>query len=187
MVDTDIHSLSCYITIFFVIIYYMTIVKCGICSKVFYTKPSWVKLGGGKYCSRKCSDLARRKGKMVKCFICGKEIYRSLEDLKNSKSQNYFCSRKCSLSWNNTLHIGADSVNWKGGRFCYKNILSRAGVEKKCVLCGENNSKLLSAHHIDQNRSNNTVKNLVWLCQNCHFLVHHYELEKQRLLKIHVV
>lgn len=160
-------------------------VKCTTCLKSFYAKPSWTKLGKGKYCSVKCSARAKRKGSTVKCFICNKEVYKSLEDLKNSKSKNYFCGRKCSLRWSGSLHIGADSPNWKGGRFSYKNILARGKAKKACVLCGKNNQKILSVHHVDQNRNHNDVKNLIWLCQNCHFLVHHYETEKQKLLKNH--
>lgn len=163
----------------------MTIVSCEICSKEFYTKPSWLKNGSGKFCSRICSSLAKRKGKNIKCFSCGKEAYKPLKDLNNSKSKNYFCSKKCSLSWNNSLHFGDNSVNWKGGRFSYKKILERTDLPKRCVLCEKNNIKILSVHHLDQNRSNNDVKNLVWLCQNCHFLVHHYSEEKQKLFNKH--
>jgi predicted HNH restriction endonuclease len=38
-------------------------------------------------------------------------------------------------------------------------------------------------HHIDKDRTNNTLKNLAWLCHNCHYLVHHDKLEMQRFLK----
>jgi G:T-mismatch repair DNA endonuclease (very short patch repair protein) len=34
---------------------------CQYCGKVFYTRESLVKLGGGKFCSRKCSDKGRVK------------------------------------------------------------------------------------------------------------------------------
>ncbi|MEK7477764.1 MAG: HNH endonuclease [Patescibacteria group bacterium] len=163
----------------------MPIVKCAICAKNFYTKPSWIKSGGGKYCSIKCSAWSKRRGLVVGCFICNKEVYKSLEDLKNSKSKNYFCSKKCSLRWNTSLHMGADSPNWRGGKSSYKNILSRDKIEKVCILCGKDNYKILSAHHIDQNRNNNDITNLTWLCQNCHFLVHHYDLEKKKLSKLH--
>jgi len=163
----------------------MPVAECGICSKEFYVKPSWIKYGGGKYCSRNCGDLARRKGKVIKCFICNKEVYKQLKDLKNSKSKNYFCGKKCSLKWSASLHTGEDSPNWRGGKSSYKNILSRDNVKKACVLCGKDDLKILSVHHLDQNRYNNNVKNLIWMCHNCHFLVHHYDSEKQRLLKFY--
>ncbi|MBI4281264.1 HNH endonuclease [Candidatus Uhrbacteria bacterium] len=36
------------------------------------------------------------------------------------------------------------------------------------------NNRVLLVHHIDENRKNNVLSNLVWLCRNCHFLVHKY-------------
>jgi len=31
-------------------------------------------------------------------------------------------------------------------------------------------------NHIDSNRKNNNLNNLIWLCMNCYYLVHnHYE------------
>lgn len=159
--------------------------KCLVCAKDFYSKPSWINKGGGKYCSVQCRALAKRKGEVVRCFNCKKEVYKSLKDLKKSKSKNYFCGRECSLKWNASLHIGEDSSNWKGGKSSYKSILSREEVKKACVLCGKDYLKILSVHHLDQNRNNNNVRNLVWLCQNCHFLVHHYSTEKQKLFNIY--
>lgn len=163
----------------------MPFVNCRICSKDFYAKPSWIKNGKGKYCSAKCSALSKMKGTIVKCFTCNREVYKSLKDLKNSKSKNYFCSKKCSLKWNTSLHTGADSPNWRGGKSSYKKILSRDKIEKVCTLCRKDNPRILSVHHLNLDRNSNDVKNLVWLCQNCHFLVHHYDLEKQKLFKIH--
>jgi 5-methylcytosine-specific restriction endonuclease McrA len=43
-----------------------------------------------------------------------------------------------------------------------------------CERCGYN--KCLSAlqvHHLDKNRSNNRLENLMVLCANCHCEVHH--------------
>lgn len=36
-------------------------VKCAICSKTFYTWPSYTKRGGGKYCSLECFNNDRPK------------------------------------------------------------------------------------------------------------------------------
>jgi 5-methylcytosine-specific restriction endonuclease McrA len=50
-------------------------------------------------------------------------------------------------------------------------------------LCGEGDIRMLAVHHIDQDRKNYKVENLVWLCHNCHHLVHHYEVERRRLME----
>jgi predicted HNH restriction endonuclease len=30
---------------------------------------------------------------------------------------------------------------------------------------------------VDKNRKNNKIKNLIWLCRNCHFLIHNYPVK----------
>jgi predicted HNH restriction endonuclease len=40
---------------------------------------------------------------------------------------------------------------------------------------------MLIVHHVDENRSNNDPENLIWLCYNCHHLVHNYQKEKAKL------
>lgn len=44
---------------------------------------------------------------------------------------------------------------------------------KKCPICGWNEyPEAFVIHHIDHNRHNNDLSNLIVLCRNCHFLVH---------------
>lgn len=163
----------------------MPIVSCKVCHTRYYAKPSWLKNGHGVYCSIKCRGLANRRGKLVKCFVCKKEIYKLLKALKKSKSKKYFCGRFCALSWLNSNHFGENSGNWKFGRSSYRGILERKGDKCVCKLCGKDDKRIIAVHHIDKNRSNNKLKNLAWLCYNCHFLVHHYsEIREKFLLKI---
>lgn len=163
----------------------MPLVKCGICLKEFYIKPSHQKLGWGKYCSATCRAKAQNKGKFVKCNICKKEIYRSPRALKHSKSSKYFCSKSCQTLWRNKCFLGQKSRNWKNGKSTYRNILKRITKEQICSICGIGDKRILVAHHIDHIRVNNLPENLIWLCLNCHYLVHHdKELDKKlRLIK----
>lgn len=150
-------------------------VNCLLCGKEFYTKPNWIKLGYGKYCSRECSAKSKRKGKFVNCLICGKKIWRAPRFLKKSKSKNFFCSKAHQLKWRHKIYFGQDHPNWKNGKYVeYKKILLKNGIKPKCKICGFKNKKALLAHHVDHNRSNNKINNLVWLCCNCHHLVHNY-------------
>jgi hypothetical protein len=162
----------------------MPIQVCKICPTKFYAKPNWIKRGWGIYCSVRCHHLGTKKGKNVKCFICNKLIYRPLRSLKNSKSKKYFCSKSCQTKWRNTEFIGSKHANWRHGRACYKSILSRNGVTKKCVLCNTLDMRVLAVHHVDENHSNNVLENLSWLCHNCHHLVHYDSVEKQRFLEL---
>lgn len=156
----------------------MAVVACKICSKEFYAKPSWLKNGAGLYCSKNCQNLGRKKGKRVACFLCGKEVYKQVKALNTSA--RLFCSRKCSVFWHNAEFVEQKHGNWKQGSFAYKRILERSNTPACCALCGNSDREILLVHHIDKNRKNNTLKNLVWLCHNCHHLVHCYaDVEKE--------
>lgn len=165
----------------------MTEKVCIICSKKFLRKKSQILLSGGKYCSNKCRFVGRKNGKNIICSVCGCEVYRSSKELKRSKSGKYFCSNNCLLRWLYKKYAGQS--NWKGGFFTeYRKKLVRNSIGKQtdCLLCKENNLKMLVAHHVDKDRLNNSVSNLRWLCHNCHFLVHHYKKEEKELYqKLH--
>ena len=152
-------------------------VKCLICGKAFYAKPNWIRIGHGKYCSKKCQYISYKKGRVVKCFICNKEVYKSLRNLNKSKSKKYFCNKSCQAKWRNSVFIGSKHANWKNGEYAYKSILSRHKVPKICKLCKTKDVRILAVHHVDKNHKNNKLNNLIWLCHNCHFLVHHYNKE----------
>ncbi len=147
--------------------------NCKICGKKFLAKPSWLKNGWGIYCSSECQYLGQRKGKFVKCAICGKEIWRKPLQLKRSKSNQYFCSKSCQTLWRNRIFKGINHPNWKNGENVeYRKILIDSNIKPICKLCGYSDIRALEVHHLDKIRSHNTVDNLVWLCRNCHHLVH---------------
>ncbi len=158
----------------------MPIFKCKICDRPFYVKPSHQKLGWGKYCSTFCRSTSQIKGRDVICDVCGRKIHRSPYQIIHSRSKLFFCTKKCQTLWRNKYFIGDKHANWKSGESSYREILKRANVEEKCKLCGIDNRILLSVHHVDHNRQNNEIPNLMWLCFNCHFLIHHdSEVEKR--------
>jgi predicted HNH restriction endonuclease len=43
-----------------------------------------------------------------------------------------------------------------------------------CKKCGNKDARVLEVHHLDKNRKNSNIENLIWLCANCHTLVHRY-------------
>jgi 5-methylcytosine-specific restriction endonuclease McrA len=46
---------------------------------------------------------------------------------------------------------------------------SFAKYEHKCAVCGwDEDEDVLEVHHIDENRSNNSIDNLIILCPTCH-------------------
>ena len=156
--------------------------KCQVCKKEFKTKPSIVARGFGKYCSPKCHKLGLRKGKEVECFLCGKLSYKSKVSLGRSKSGKFFCSKSCQTKWRNQEFVGSKHANWTGGRYSYRSVLTRNKVPKIFFLCKTKDVRVMAVHHKDRNRKNNKVENLVWLCHNCHHLVHYYKDEQDKIM-----
>jgi hypothetical protein len=151
----------------------MPIVECRICSKKFYGKPYFLKIGQAKYCYQKCMRVGSRTGKIVNCHSCGKEVYKTQKALRGSKSKTYFCTKSCQTKWRNSVFIGPKHANWKSGRYSYKSVMLRNKVPKICKICKNKDGRVLAVHHLDKNKKNNNLSNLIWLCHNCHFLVHH--------------
>lgn len=160
-------------------------VKCKICGSSFYAKPYHVKRGWGKYCSRECHHKSMKARIELKCDICGKYMERTASDTKKSKSKKYFCSKSCQTQWRNVYFSGKRHANWKAGkRLNYRSILKKSDVPEKCQRCNSRDKRVLAVHHLDHDRENNSVDNLVWLCHNCHTLIHRDKVEEQKLMAI---
>ncbi len=157
--------------------------KCEVCSVTFHSKPSHVKMGWGRFCSNNCHYLSMRNGKMVSCDECGSKTYKNITKLTHSKSGKFFCTKSCQTKWRNKFFSGNKHSNWIEGRSTYRKVLSDSGAEKICNRCTIHDHRVMVAHHIDHNRKNYDVKNLMWLCRNCHFLIHYDKLEEQKMLK----
>ncbi len=95
------------------------------------------------------------------CPICEKPI-------KNYKV-NKTCSHKCGvLLGKNPDCISINQhidLNYRSICFNYH--------KKECVICGE--ELCIEVHHVDGNRSNNDLSNLVPLCPTHHKYIHHME------------
>ena len=158
-------------------------VKCNRCNSEFYAKPSWLLKGHGKYCSSECMHQGRRNGKIIQCHMCGKQSYKKMSDLDGSKSGKFFCGKTCQTIWRNSIvFVGKNHPNWTGGRSTYRSIMLKNKIKQICTLCKTRDERILIVHHVDRNRKNNIISNLIWLCHNCHFLVHHYEDERSRIM-----
>lgn len=55
-----------------------------------------------KYCSRSCAHKSNRSGKNLNCKQCDKKIYKTRQEIKKSKSGNYFCSHSCTGLYTNS-------------------------------------------------------------------------------------
>ena len=157
--------------------------KCKLCGKRFHITQSRELNGEGIFCSAKCyhkwskGENARLwnggKSYLQKCKWCGKPFY----IWPSRKNRRRFCSYSCTKQWRSeklSSEIGENSRNWQGGisfdpyppEF---NKPLRRRIRKRdqyiCAICG---NKGKSVHHIDYDKTNNNVSNLITLCKSCH-------------------
>jgi len=144
--------------------------NCLQCNKKFLTEPRYINRGHGKFCSVSCSSKFKRKNKKelepnVFCSYCNKKFYMNNSKKKNSKSGLYFCCRNHKdlaqriggVKEIMPRHYGTGSGDYS---FAKKNY---------CEDCGYNKiPQILHVHHIDRDRTNNKVDNLVCICPTCH-------------------
>lgn len=103
------------------------------------------------------------------CPVCDKPL---------SAVWKTYCSQKCANR--GTAKFGEEHRNWTGTNYA-KRCFDKWG--KACVVCGE--LVAVHAHHIDKNRKNNSLNNLMPLCANHHYYIHseHFYLIKEQIEK----
>lgn len=146
-------------------------VVCEQCSKEFLKQERFVKKRKHHFCCSECSSLFSRKRVDVICAVCYKKKELSQSKYDVCKSKTFFCSRKCQ-NIGQSANSDVDYLcNWKDGASSYRTrALDKYG--KKCNECGYDEHEIaLDVHHIDRNRDNNEIENLVVLCSRCHRLV----------------
>lgn len=164
----------------------MPYVKCSVCNKQFYGKPSHIAKGWAKVCSRDCLYKLQKTEKIVACSQCGRDTYKNESTLRRSDSNMFFCNKSCQTIWRNKLYTKEKHANWISGKASCRSILIRENRLLVCAKCSTTDSRILAVHHRDKNRDNNSVRNLSWLCHNCHYLVHHYDNESVGFLDLNV-
>ncbi len=162
--------------------------KCDFCGNIFWVKPSQ----SNHYCSVNCYRAARSAGHFITKKIC-EQCEISFIPIGN-RQKIRFCSSECyhkwtvgkCIPWNKGLkgiHLscksefksGEDHIFWKGDiskapySFHFnKEVKSyiKHLYQCKCQIC--DTSEDLMVHHIDYNRQNTDLNNLIPLCRTCH-------------------
>jgi hypothetical protein len=84
----------------------LILLECYFCKNNFNALKKFIKYelkinkGKFKFCSRICYDNSKAKIKLI-CKNCNKEIEKNPSEIKKSKSENFFCDKKCSAAHNN--------------------------------------------------------------------------------------
>lgn len=156
-------------------------INCDQCGKEFNRKPYFVKINLEKnnknYCCKECQTLGQSKKSTYFCKHCGKEIQKTPGQVAGSISGNVFCNKSCAASVNNKLtKSGKNSYYFKDGTTTYAKTAYET-YKNECAVCGFDMYPALVVHHIDKNRKNPDLDNLIILCSNCHCLVHYGTLE----------
>ena len=143
-------------------------IECNICHyQWFYSPTSLMPSSQKQYHFKGCPNC---KYVETICMECGKPI----KILQSRIKENNFCSRECGNRYKNRDKINTiDSTAYRRNAFLY--------YPHKCKICGWNkDERVLEVHHIDENRNNNDISNLVILCPTCHkyLTLHLYTLEQ---------
>lgn len=145
------------------------LLKCDNCENEFY-RPARFSKKLLHFCSVKCFGIYNRKTISLKCDNCGKEFGRKASRNRSKHGFN-FCSRLCKDTAQRIGGINKIQPDHYGKSNGVYNYRERALFEfgEKCEHCGYNKYvELLDVHHIDGDRSNNLIDNLIVLCVMCH-------------------
>lgn len=137
--------------------------NCNFCKKDFISKKSHTLKQS--FCSRHCARKSFAKGEYVNCLNCLKSFYLPAHRLKETKTRGKYCSNLCRLSYWEKKSL----VRQAPGQ--YRENAWKA-YEKKCYDCGLTDKRILVIHHIDGNRQNGKITNLIPVCHNCHCIRH---------------
>lgn len=123
------------------------------------------------YCSTKCRNVSYDKTHTIaNCLVCGNSVLGN----KNRNFNKTFCSKCCAGKYRT---MGETPKGYRRIMFRHKII---NGLEIECEYCKTLDLDLLVVHHIDRNRKNNAIGNLLLLCANCHKKEHNEDSKEMR-------
>ena len=96
------------------------------------------------------------------CPVCGNCFETQLGHPREKQTCSYSCS-------NTHFRSGENNPNWKEISSQYRDICFQL-YDHKCIVCEE--TEILDVHHLDGNRLNNDISNLIPLCPTHHAYIH---------------
>ncbi len=155
---------------------------CDFCNTLYEAEERYLNRGQGKYCSRSCGSAARIGNRPqppapnVECAYCSKPFYKNLSKQRCSRSGLFFCCRDHkdkAQRIGGIKEIQPPHYGVVEGIHSYRRIAFEA-YPHECDTCGWDDPKeILVVHHIDRDRTNDSVENLKILCPTHHEAEHY--------------
>lgn len=157
--------------------------NCESCKTPFECKRG----GRGRFCSRRCSNYARRKRVKVNCFICKREVEIHPSELNYKK--NKYCSRECARRGYSLLYSGENSARYNHKMTEEDRIINRKYEDYRrwrlsiyvadsytCRKCRDSSGGNLEAHHLfnyaEYPNLRTDKNNGITMCKSCHKTFH---------------
>lgn len=162
----------------------LVVMRCAVCGADFHVKP--MRAATAKFCSRQCQTIAftidpprPHNGIRLACDFCGASILRTPGRLKPTN----YCSRTCANLAHSLRMRGKGNGRYVHGqapslypaefRVVRQSVRDRDGSRcRKCGMTEEDNGYALSVHHVNYQKTDNRMDNLVTLCRWCHGSMH---------------
>lgn len=96
------------------------------------------------------------------CPVCKSKFITKKGHPREKKTCSYSCA-------NSYFRSGKDNPNWKEDSTNYRTLCFEH-YNHKCLVCDE--SLVLDVHHLDGDRTNNNINNLIPLCPTHHAYIH---------------
>ena len=143
-------------------------VTCNYCYSKFLKRLKWVK--PLNFCNHKCKALYYKQNIEYKCSYCNNTFLSDKSRVNGSKSGLLFCSRLCKDNAQK-IDSGIDQLKLPHYNDGYSEYRNRAFNKYKpeCEYCKYSECiGILEVHHLDSNRLNGALENLVILCPTHH-------------------
>ena len=151
-----------------------------------------VKTPGHYYVPGHVRRGKHKKGKWVECPICGKTRWVFARDLK--KGERHFCSQTCHYAFKKGKNLRESNPSWRGGKtlitgrpavympnhyrsgpngYVYEQIIIAEKILNrplKYFKQGSVDNEII--HHIDENKKNNELSNLLICTEGYHRFLH---------------